>query len=150
MTKKSVADIDVRGKRVLVRVDFNVPQDKAGNITDDTRIRASLPTIDYLVERRAKVVLCSHLGRPDGKVVDKMRMKPVAERLSHLIGRPVITVSDCVGPEAQQASGGLKDGEILMLENLRFHPEEEENEAEFAKALAGMAEIYVNDAFGTA
>lgn len=148
--KKSVEDVDVRGKRVLVRVDFNVPQDKSGAITDDIRIRASLPTIQYLRDKGAKVILCSHLGRPDGKVVEKMRIGPVAARLSQLLGAPVVTARDCVGPEVEKVAGRLKGGEVLLLENLRFHSEEEENDPSFARSLAKLADIYVNDAFGTA
>ena len=148
--KKSVEDVDVRGKRVLVRVDFNVPQDKSGAITDDTRIRVSLPTIQYLRDKGAKVILCSHLGRPDGKVVEKMRMGPVAARLSQLLGTPVQTVKDCVGPEVKKAVSRLKGREVLLLENLRFHSEEEENDPSFSRSLAKLADIYVNDAFGTA
>ncbi len=148
--KKTVRDLDVAGRRVLVRVDFNVPFDKSGGIADDTRIRAALPTIDYLREGGAKVVLCSHLGRPDGKVVESMRMRPVAERLAQVLGRPVATTGDCIGPEVEAAAERLVPGDVLLLENLRFHAEEEKNEAEFAKALASLADLYVNDAFGTA
>jgi len=149
--KKTIRDIDVRGKKVLTRVDFNVPLDaKTGAITDDTRIRATLPTINYLVEQKAKVILCSHLGRPDGKIVEKLRLAPVAERLLKLINSPVIATSDCIGPEVEKEVAKLKEGEILLLENLRFHSEEEENEPVFAQKLAQLADIYVNDAFGTA
>ncbi len=148
--KKTVRDVDVSGKRVLVRVDFNVPFDKSGQIADDTRIRAALPTIDYLRQRGARVILCSHLGRPDGKVVESMRLKPVADRLSQLLGELVVTTQDCVGPEVQEAAAKLHPGQVLLLENLRFHPEEEKNDAEFAKQLASLADVYVNDAFGTA
>ena len=148
--KKSVRDIDVKGKRVLMRVDFNVPFDRNGGIADDTRIRAAVPTIMYLQEQGALVVLCSHLGRPDGKVVESMRLTPVAERLSQVLGQPVPKTDDCVGADAEAAAKALKPGEVLLLENLRFHPEEEKNDAEFAKKLASMAEVYVNDAFGTA
>ena len=151
MDKASVKDIDVRGKRALVRVDFNVPIDeKTGAIMDDSRIRASLPTIKYLIEKGAKVVLASHLGRPDGKVVESMRMAPVAKRLSELLGKEVTTTRDCVGPDVEKASLDLKDGGILLLENLRFHAEEESNNPDFAQALAKVADIYVDDAFGTA
>ncbi len=149
--KKTVRDIDVRGKRVLVRVDFNVPLDvKTGAITDDTRVRATLPTINYLVEHKAKVILCSHLGRPDGKIVEELRIAPVAKRLSKLINLPVLAVSDCIGPEVEKEVAKLKEGEILLLENLRFYSEEENNDPAFAQKLAQLAEIYVNDAFGTA
>jgi phosphoglycerate kinase len=151
MDKLTVRDIDVSGKRVLVRVDFNVPMnEKTQVITDDSRIKASLPTIQYLVERGAKIILCSHLGRPDGKVVESQRMGVVGQRLSELLGKPVTTVPDCIGPEVEKAAASLKAGEILLLENLRFHPEEEKNDAGFARALAGLADVYVNDAFGTA
>lgn len=151
MFKKTVRDVDVAGKCVLVRVDFNVPLDPTTNvITDDTRIRETIPTVQYLVNHRAKVILCSHLGRPDGKVVDKLRMAPVAERLSRLLGKPVITAPDCVGTEVEKAVASLKEGQVLLLENLRFHPGEEKNDPAFAKALAKLADIYVDDAFGTA
>jgi len=141
----------VEGKTVLVRVDFNVPLDmKTGVITDDSRIRAALPTITYLLDHRAKVILCSHLGRPEGTVVEGLRMTPVAQRLSQLMDLPVRTVSDCIGTEVQKAAGSLKDGEILLLENIRFHPQEEANDPSFAQALGELADIYVDDAFGTA
>ncbi|HEY7270369.1 MAG TPA: phosphoglycerate kinase [Dehalococcoidia bacterium] len=148
--KKTVRDVDVKGKHVLVRVDFNVPFDRSGNIADDNRIRAALPTVDYLRGQGAKVILCSHLGRPDGKVVESMRMTPVAERLKTLTSATVHTVDDCVGPQVAAAAQALQAGEILLLENLRFHAEEEKNDAEFARQLASLAEVYVNDAFGTA
>lgn len=150
MLKKTVRDIDVAKKRVLVRVDFNVPQDKAGQITDDTRIRAALPTIQYLCQQGAKVILSSHLGRPKGKVAEEFRLAPVATRLSELLGTPVATVKDCIGPEAEKAAKALKPGQVLLLENLRFYAQEEANDPEFAKKLASLAEVYVNDAFGTA
>jgi phosphoglycerate kinase len=151
MPKKTVEDIDVEGKRVLLRVDFNVPLDMStGAISDDSRIRASLPTVKYLVDRRAKVIICSHLGRPRGKVVENLRMAPIAQRLSQLVGLPVSMAFDCIGPEAESKAGALKEGDILVLENLRFHPEEEGNDADFARKLASLADIYVNDAFGTA
>lgn len=151
MNKKTVTDIDVKGKRVLVRVDFNVPLDlKSGTITNDSRIRAALPTIRYLVDNSAKVILCTHLGRPDGKVIEELRVKPLAARLSQLMGVPVLVAPDCVGIEVEQAVVSLKEGDILLLENVRFHPEEEANDPGFARALANLADIYVNDAFGTA
>ena len=151
MQKKNVKDIDVEGKRVLVRVDFNVPLDvNTGAISDDSRIRASLPTINYLVEHKAKVILCSHLGRPKGRVVEELRMMPVAQRLSQLIGLPVSIAPDCVGREVENKVKVLKEGDILFLENVRFHPEEEANDPHFAQELARLADIYVNDAFGTA
>lgn len=149
MRKLSVRDVDVRGKRVLVRVDFNVPlQD--GKITDDTRIRAALPTIQLLLDKGAKVILCSHLGRPEGKVVESLRLRPVAERLKELLGRPVAMAPDCVGPEVEVLVERMQPGDILMLENLRFHPEEEANDREFARQLARLADVWVNDAFGAA
>ncbi len=148
--KQSVRDIDVQGKRALVRVDFNVPFDRNGGIADDSRIRAALPTIRYLQEHGASIILCSHLGRPDGQVVEKLRLTPVAERLTQLLGQPVKTTNDCIGPEVEAAARALKPGEVLLLENLRFHPEEEKNDPAFARALASLADVYVNDAFGTA
>ena len=147
--KRSLSDYPVAGKRVLVRVDFNVPL-KDGLVADDTRIRAALPTIQELLDQGCSVVLASHLGRPKGQVVEELRMKPVAVRLAELLGRPVATVDDCVGPEAEQAAAALKPGEVLLLENLRFHAEETGNDAVFAQRLAGLAQVYVNDAFGTA
>ena len=150
MQKKTVRDIPVEGKRVLVRVDFNVPMDmEAGIITDDSRIRASLPTIRYLVAHGAKVILCSHLGRPKGKVVEGLRIAPVAQRLSELLELPVETADDCIGEEVKTKVKMLGGGDILLLENLRFHPEEEANDPSFAKELAGLADLYVDDAFGT-
>ncbi|HEX5396759.1 MAG TPA: phosphoglycerate kinase [Candidatus Limnocylindria bacterium] len=149
MNKKTVRDIDVRGKRVFLRADLNVPIDD-GRITDDTRIRASLPTIVYLLERGAAVILASHLGRPKGKINDALRLKPVADRLAQLLGRPVRMTGDALGAGVQVAVDKLRPGDLLMLENLRFHAEEEANGAEFAKALAGFADVYVDDAFGSA
>lgn len=148
--KKTIEDIDVRGKRVIVRVDFNVPQDENGNITDDKRIVGALPTIKYLVENGAKTILVSHLGRPKNGPEAKFSMKPTAVRLGELIGKPVIMAEDVIGPDAKAKAAALKDGEILMLENVRFHSEETKNDPAFAKELASLAEIYVNDAFGTA
>ena len=151
MPKKTVADIDVKGKRVLVRVDFNVPiTENSGVISDDSRIRASLPTIEYLVDHKAKVIICSHVGRPAGKVVENLRMAPTARRLSELIGLPVSMASDCIGQEVESKIGALKEGDVLILEILRFHPEEEANDADFARKLARLADIYVDDAFSTA
>lgn len=153
MPKKSVANLteaDVAGKRVLVRVDFNVPLDEQGQITDDTRIRAALPTIQELSKKGAKVILCSHFGRPKGKVVDSMRLTPVAKRLSELLGQEVIMCDDCVGDSVTTAISQLNNGQVALLENLRFHAEEEGNDPEFAKKLAANADLYVNDAFGTA
>lgn len=147
--KKTVRDIDPSGLTALVRVDFNVPlQD--GVVADDTRIRAALPTIEYLLNKNSKVVLCSHLGRPKGKRVDELSLSPIASHLSDLLGAPVGFSSDCIGPEAESKSKALKPGEVLLLENTRFHPEEKKNDQGFAKALASLGEIYVNDAFGTA
>ncbi len=150
MDKKTIRDINVANKRVLVRVDFNVPQDKAGNITDDTRIRAALPTIQYLRDQGARVILCSHLGRPKGKVAEEFRLTPVAGRLSELLGAPVARTRDCIGPEVANAVAALKPGDVLLLENLRFYAQEEGNDPTFAQQLASVADIYVNDAFGTA
>ena len=149
MNAKTVRDVDVAGKRVFLRADLNVPIDD-GRITDDTRIRASLPTIVNLLERGAAVVLASHLGRPKGKVNDALRLKPVADRLSQLLGRPVRMTGDALGPGVQVAVNKLRPGDLLMLENLRFHAEEEANDPEFAKALAEGVDLYVNDAFGAA
>jgi len=151
MNKQTIRDIDVRGKKVLVRVDFNVPLDKKTNaITDDSRIRAALPTINYLIEHNARVILVSHLGRPDGKVVETLRLGPICARLSKLLGKPIAYARDCIGPDAQAKAFSLKDGEVLMLENVRFHAEEEKNDPNFAKVLANLADVFVNDAFGTA
>ena len=143
-------DLDVRGKRVLVRVDFNVPLDKKTNdVADDKRIRESLPTIKYLVERKAKIILCSHLGRPDGKVVDSLRVDKVALRLEQLLNKKVKKLDDCVGDYVNKEVNKMKESDVILLENLRFHPEEELNDKKFSKQLAGLAELYVNDAFGT-
>ena len=149
MSFKTVRDVDVGGRRVFVRADLNVPLDD-GRITDDTRIRASLPTLVHLLERGAIVILASHLGRPKGKVNDALRLKPVADRLSQLLGRPVRMTGDALGPGVQVAVEKLRPGDLLLLENLRFHAEEEANDPEFAKALASLADVYVNDAFGAA
>lgn len=149
LNKKSVADIDVRDKRVLVRVDFNVPRDAEGKITDDRRIEESLPTIRYLLQRNARVILVSHLGRPGGKVRDDMRMDEVARRLSQLLGDTVTKLDDCIGPSVTSAAEKMAPGAVILLENVRFHPEEEANDPEFAKKLAALAEVFVNDAFAT-
>ena len=149
--KKNVEDLDVSGKRVIVRVDFNVPLDKeTGAITDDKRITAALPTIKYLVDNNAKVILVSHLGRPKNGPEAKFSMKPAADRLAELIGKPVTLAADVIGEDAKAKAAALKDGEILMLENVRFHKEETKNDPKFAAELASMADLYVNDAFGTA
>ncbi len=149
MNKKTIRDVDVKGKRVLVRVDFNVPLSE-GTVADDTRIQAALPTIQYLLDREATVILCSHLGRPKGKAVDELRMDPVAHHLAQLLGRPVLKLDDCIGPEVESAVQSAKPGDLILLENTRFHPEETENDPAFAAKLAGLADLYVNDAFGTA
>lgn len=153
MSKKTLANLsasEVSGKRALVRVDFNVPLDEAGNITDDTRIRAALPTIQDLTQKGAKVILASHFGRPKGVVNDKMRLTPVAKRLSELLGKDVIKCDDCIGEEVTTKVTGLQNGQVLLLENVRFHAGEEKNVPDFAKQLAANADFYVNDAFGTA
>ncbi|HIE09768.1 MAG TPA: phosphoglycerate kinase [Armatimonadetes bacterium] len=150
LKKKTLEDVDVRRKRILVRVDFNVPLDEQGNITDDRRIRAALPTINYLREREAKVILVSHLGRPKGKVVPELRMDPVAKRLEDLLGTKVKKLGDCVGPEVERAIEEANWGDVILLENVRFHKEETDGDPEFARKLASLADIYVNDAFGTA
>ncbi|SHE28926.1 phosphoglycerate kinase [Desulfofundulus australicus DSM 11792] len=147
---KTIRDLEVTGKRVLVRVDFNVPLDGEGNVADDTRIRAALPTIQYLLEKQARVILVSHLGRPKGKVDERYRLDPVARRLSELLGRPVVKVDDCIGDEPRRAVQEMQPGDVILLENVRFHPGEEKNEEKFARQLAELADVYVNDAFGTA
>ena len=148
--KRSVKEAPVAGKKVLLRCDFNVPQDKkTGEITDDKRIRAALPTIRYLLDQGAAVIACSHLGRPKGERKQELSLKPVAARLSQLLGQDVIFAADVVGEDAKAKAAGLRPGQILLLENLRFHKEEEKNDPAFAKALADLAEIYVSDAFGT-
>ncbi len=149
MNKKTVKDIDVKGKRVIVRVDFNVPLDENCNITDDSRIKGALPTIEYLIGHDAKVILMSHLGRPKGKIKDELRLNPVAARLTELLGTEVKKLDDCVGDVISQAVERMKPKDVILLENLRFHSEEEANDAQFAKQLASLADIYVNDAFGT-
>ena len=150
MNKKTVRDIDISHKRVLIRVDFNVPVDiNTGKITDDSRIRAALPTIRYCLDKDAKIILMSHRGRPKGKVVDDQKMAPVAGRLSELLDKPVQVTDDCIGPEVEQAVRQLQPGDVLMLENLRFHKEEEAGDDGFAARLAKLGDVYVNDAFGT-
>jgi len=149
MNKLTIRDIEVDNKKVLVRVDFNVPLNaKTGTITDDSRIRATLPTIKYLTDRKARVILCSHLGRPKGKVVEQLRLTVIARHLSQILGHTVQVANDGIGPEVDKAVGSLKAGQVLLLENIRFHPEEEANDAAFAKKLARLADVYVNDAFG--
>ncbi len=151
MNKMTVRDIDVRDKRVLVRVDFNVPVDlRSGAITDDSRIRAALPTIAYLRERNARVVLMSHMGRPKGKVVEDLRLAPVGQRLSELLGQPVTTLDECIGPAVEKAVAAMRPGDVVLLENLRFHAEEEKGDEAFAESLAALGDVYVDDAFGTA
>ena len=150
INKMTIEDIDVTSKRVLVRCDFNVPQDESGAITADKRIVESLPTVRYLRDHGARIILCSHLGRPKGKVNLKYSLKPVAVRLSELLEQPVALAADTVGPDAQAKAAALKDGEILLLENVRFDDREEKNDPDYARAMADLAELYVNDAFGTA
>ena len=158
MSKKTLANLtasDLQGKRVLVRADFNVPLDDQGNISDDTRIRAALPTINHLIGKGAKVILASHFGRPKGddfaaRVSDKNRLTPVASRLSELLGQTVTKPNDCIGDEVASTVAAMQPGQVILLENVRFHPEEEKNDPEFAKQLASIADLYVNDAFGTA
>jgi phosphoglycerate kinase len=147
---RTVDQIDLKGKRVFIRVDFNVPMDEKNRVTDDTRILLSFPTIRFAREASGKVILASHLGRPKGKKDPKFSLAPVAERLSQLLGIKVALATDCIGEEVQKQIGGMREGEILLLENLRFHPEEEKNEEGFSKALASLCDVYVNDAFGTA
>jgi phosphoglycerate kinase len=150
LAKLSIADVPIAGKRVFIRVDFNVPLDQQGHVTDDTRIRASLPTLQYAIDHGARVILASHLGRPAGKVEPRYSLKPVAECLSGLMGKPIPLADDCAGPTVEALAGQLRSGEVLLLENLRFHAEEETNDSRFAQQLARLADVYVNDAFGTA
>jgi len=150
MVIRRVDQIELKGKRVFIRVDFNVPQDEKNNITDDTRILLSLPTIRFVSDAGGKVILASHLGRPKGKKDPKFTLAPVAERLSKRLGRKAALATDCIGEEVQKQIGGMKEGDVLLLENLRFHPEEEKNDEVFSKALASLCDVYVNDAFGTA
>jgi phosphoglycerate kinase len=149
MNKLLIRDLELSGKRVFIRVDFNVPV-KDGKVEDDTRIRAAIPTIKYATEHGGRVILASHLGRPKGQRVDKYSLRPVAEHLSKLIGKPVAFADDCVGPAAEEKVAALHDGDLLLLENLRFHPEEEKNDEQFARQLASLCDVYVNDAFGAA
>jgi len=150
ISKRTLRDVDVRGKRVLVRVDYNVPQDASGSITDNSRIRETLPTLRFLIERDARVILVSHLGRPDGKVVDSLTLRPIAVELEHLLGQPIQFARDTIGPDAQSKASQLANGQVLLLENVRFYPQEEANDPTFAAQLSALAEVYVNDAFGTA
>ncbi len=150
INKKTVKDVDLQGKRVIMRVDFNVPLDSAGGITDDTRIRAALPTIEYIMEKNTKLVLMSHLGRPKGQQKEELRLAPVGKRLSELIGREVIICRDSIGEETKKIISGMQNGDVALLENLRFHKEEEKNDPGFAQELASYADVYINDAFGTA
>jgi len=149
MAKLFIEDLNIKAKRVLMRVDFNVPLDGELKVTDDTRIRAALPSIKYIIDNGGRAILMSHLGRPKGEVRDNMRMKPAADRLTELLGKKVKMAPDCIGPEVEQMAAELDDGDVLMLENLRFHREEEENEPDFASRLAELGDVYVNDAFGT-
>ena len=150
MNKKTVRDIDLKNKKVLVRCDFNVPMDENRNITDNRRIVAALPTIKYLLEQNCKIVVCSHLGRPKGEFKEEFSLKPVAKELSRLLGKDVIMANDVIGPDAKNKAENLKNGEIMLLENVRFHREETDNDPNFSKELASFGEIFVNDAFGTA
>ncbi|HSI64393.1 MAG TPA: phosphoglycerate kinase [Candidatus Saccharimonadia bacterium] len=153
MPKKTIRDIDISGKRVLVRVDFNVPLDEKDGamvVTDDTRIKETLPTLKYLIEKGARVILASHLGRPKGKPDPKQSLKPAVEKLSEMLGKPVAFADDCIGEDAKAKALALKDGDVLVLENVRFHAGEEKNDAALAKSLSELAEVYVNDAFGSA
>ena len=150
LNKVTIEDLPLRGKRVIIRADFNVPLDESGHISDDTRIRGTLPTINYAVDEGARVILCSHLDRPNGKVDPRLSLAPVARRLQRLLGKEVGFAEDCVGAQAEMLANKMKPGDVLLLENLRFHTGEEQNDDQFAKALAGLADVYVNDAFGAA
>ena len=150
MPIRTIDEIELKGKRVFIRVDFNVPQDEKNIVTDDTRILLSLPTIRFVIEAGGKVILASHLGRPKGKKDPKFSLAPIAERLSQLLEKKVALAMDCIGGEVQKQIGEMKEGEVLLLENLRFHAEEEKNEEAFSKALASLCDVYVNDAFGAA
>jgi phosphoglycerate kinase len=150
MDKKTIEKVDIKGKRVFIRADFNVPLDENGNITDDGRIRSTLPTINYAIDEGAKVILASHLGRPKGKPSPKYSLAPVAKRLNRLLNKEVKFLGDCIGPDVEHTIKGMRPGDVVLLENLRFHPEEEKNDEGFSKALAALTDVYVNDAFGTA
>jgi len=147
---RSIREVELKGKRVLMRADFNIPMDKNGNIIDDVRITAAMPTMKYIIGQGARLILMSHLGRPDGKRDAKYSLRPVAEQLAQLIGQPIKMADDCIGPEVQAMVAAMASGEILLLENVRFHSEEEENDRDFSKALASLGDVFVNDAFGTA
>ena len=149
MAKLFIEDLNLEGKKVLMRVDFNVPLDENGNVTDDTRIKAALKSIKYVLSKGASLILMSHLGRPKGKVVESLRMDPVAKRLSELLGKEVKKLNDCIGPEVEEAVSKMQPGDVILLENLRFHNEEKNGDEEFAKKLASLCDVYVNDAFGT-
>jgi 3-phosphoglycerate kinase len=149
MHKKSIRDVDIKGKKVLIRVDFNVPLSDRGEIMDDTRLKASLPTIEYALQQQAKLILMSHLGRPKGEIKEKMRLTPIAKRLSDLVNRPVKKPGDCIGPEVVEMVNNMGIGDVILLENLRFHKEETQNDPSFAKQLAQLGDLFVNDAFGT-
>jgi len=150
LRKRTIEDVDLRNKRVIIRADFNVPLDDALQITDDTRIRSTLPTINHAVDEGARVILCSHLGRPKGKPDPRFSLAPIAKRLQRLLNKEVIFAPDCIGPAVQRLVGAMKPGDVLLLENVRFHPEEEQNDDAFAKALAALGDVYINDAFGAA
>ena len=150
MSKKTIKDIDLKGKRVFVRCDFNVPMDENQNITDNRRIVAALPTIKYLIEQNCRIILASHLGRPKGEVKPEFSLAPVAKELSKLLGQEVLMAKDVIGESAKSLAANLQEGQVMLLENVRFHREETDNDPEFAKQLASMAEVFVNDAFGTA
>ena len=150
ITKRTIDQVDLRDKRVIIRVDFNVPLDDALQIMDDSRIRAALPTINHTVDEGGSVILCSHLGRPNGKPCAELSLAPVAKRLKRFLGRDVIFSPDCIGPQVKNLVSQLKPGDVLLLENLRFHLEEEQNDEQFASELASLGDVYINEAFGTA
>lgn len=150
ITKKTIDQVDLRGKRVIIRVDFNIPLDDSLQITDDSRIRAALPTINHTIDEGGSVILCSHLGRPNGKPCPELSLAPVAKRLRRFLGKDVIFTSDCVGPKVKNLVSQMKPGDVLLLENLRFHPGEEANDEQFASELASLGDVYINEAFGTA
>jgi len=146
-TMKTIRDLDIAGKRVLIRVDFNVPMDEAGNITDDLRIRTVMPTVHYALEQKARVILCSHMGRPKGERVGKFSLAPVARYLSEILGQTVKLAPDCIGSETDAMVAAMEDGDVVLLENLRYHAEEQANDPEFSKQLASLADVYINNAF---